>query len=283
MGTSAVTSDEVYPSRRQVNLKLARLLAAAVATGHCRAVPQPTGAHLAARPGIHRAGIRHGGGTPALDLDAGVAVSLPATTLDEQVPLIVLLHGAGGRGQRLLDQILAATGAVHAIVIAPTSRGRTWDALLPKSTTLFDVLAGSGPSGAFGPDVLALDRVLKRLFRGVAVDPAKIAIGGFSDGATYALALGLANGDLFSHVIALSPGFVPAVAPSGRPAVFVAHGRRDRMFPIDQSGRRISAILGGRGYVVRFREFDGGHEIADSIAREAVEWATASGHRGASP
>lgn len=45
---------------------------------------------------------------------------------------------------------------------------------------------------------------------GVAIDPAHVAIGGFSDGASCALSLGLVNGDLFTHVMAFSPGLVVA-------------------------------------------------------------------------
>lgn len=33
---------------------------------------------------------------------------------------------------------------------------------------------------------------------------------GFSDGASYALSLGLPNGNLFSHIVAFSPGFMRA-------------------------------------------------------------------------
>jgi phospholipase/carboxylesterase len=35
-----------------------------------------------------------------------------------------------------------------------------------------------------------------------------VALGGFSDGASYALSLDLTNGDLFASLIAFSPGFI---------------------------------------------------------------------------
>ena len=39
---------------------------------------------------------------------------------------------------------------------------------------------------------------------------------GFSDGASYALSLGAANGDLFTHIAAFSPGFMrPPVSVGG--------------------------------------------------------------------
>ena len=56
------------------------------------------------------------------------------------------------------------------------------------------------------------------------VDPARLVIGGFSDGASYALSLGLINGQLFRKVAAFSPGFVVTGEPEGKPRVFISHG-----------------------------------------------------------
>ncbi len=84
---------------------------------------------------------------------------------------------------------------------------------------------------------------MERIFQQVFVDPNRISVGGFSDGASYALALGLANGDLFSRVIAFSPGFVPPVPRSGKPRVFVSHGDADAVLPIDRTSRRLVPAL----------------------------------------
>jgi phospholipase/carboxylesterase len=62
---------------------------------------------------------------------------------------------------------------------------------------------------------------------------------GFSDGASYALSLGLTNGDLFRHVIAFSPGFMAPAARRGEPPVFVSHITRDGVLPIGVTSHRI--------------------------------------------
>src|SRR5436190_993778 len=80
----------------------------------------------------------------------------------------------------------------------------------------------------FGEDVAFLNRALESVFARLAVDPARVAIGGFSDGATYALSLGLANGDLFPRVVAFSPGFIISAPPHGRPRFFLSHGISDQ-------------------------------------------------------
>ena len=118
---------------------------------------------------------------------------------------------------------------------------------------------------------------LARVFETVATDPARLCIGGFSDGATYAVSLGLINGDLFPRVAAFSPGFVIPGATHGKPRFFVSHGSADKILPIDRCSRVIVSRLQTRGYDVTFREFDGGHDIPPAIAREGMTWIAASG------
>lgn len=65
----------------------------------------------------------------------------------------------------------------------------------------------------FGPDVLYLNKALHHVFNRYSIDPSRLAVAGFSDGASYALSLGVANGDLFSHIIAFSPGGCVRMCP----------------------------------------------------------------------
>jgi phospholipase/carboxylesterase len=104
------------------------------------------------------------------------------------------------------------------------------------------------------------------------VDPARVGVGGYSDGASYALSLGLANGDLFSDVLAFSPGFLAPAGQTGSPRIFVSHGTQDGGLPIDSCSRRIVPQLERAGYEVRYREFEGGHVVPPGIAREAAIW-----------
>jgi len=198
-------------------------------------------------------------GTRALGLDRtrDAILQLPSQAGASPLPLLVLLHGAGGSGERVLRRFGSAGDAAGVAVIAPDSRGSTWDAI----------------RGGFGRDVTFVNRALERVFETVAVDPARIAVGGFSDGATYAASLGLINGDLFRRVVAFSPGFVVDGTPHGRPRFFVSHGTADPILPIDQCSRLIVSALRRRGYDVTFREFDGGHEVPAAIADEGMKWA----------
>jgi phospholipase/carboxylesterase len=171
-------------------------------------------------------------------------------------PLVVLLHGAGADGEDILPVLEDQADAAGLLLLAPDSRGVTWDAV----------------GDSYGPDVSFLDRALADTFAHYAVDPARVAVSGFSDGASYALSLGITNGDLFGHVIAFSPGFMVPAAQRGTPRLFISHGTRDRVLPIELCSRRIVPPLERAGYGVRYREFDGGHAVPAPIAREAVAW-----------
>lgn len=176
---------------------------------------------------------------------------------DAPAPLAVMLHGAGGEAAQGLSLLQRFADASNLIVAAPQSAAVTWDAI----------------RGGFGPDALALDRLLTTIFARYSVDAKRVAVGGFSDGASYALGLGVTNGDLFTHVLAFSPGFVAGGRlAGGRPRLFVSHGARDRVLPVEYCGRRIVAQARGAGFDVRYREFDGPHTVPEEIAREAVEW-----------
>jgi phospholipase/carboxylesterase len=133
-------------------------------------------------------------------------------------------------------------------------------------------LGSDTEQGHYGPDIAAIDRALGDTFSRCAIDPERVGVGGYSDGASYALALGLANGDLFTHVLAFSPGFLAPTGQTGSPRVFVSHGTLDGWLPIDSCSRRIVPRLERAGYKVCYREFEGGHVVPPDVAREAARW-----------
>ena len=157
-----------------------------------------------------------GGAGGLLYVPAGVRQELPT-------PLVLALHGAGATAQHGLDLLIGQADDAGLVLLAPSSQGRTWDLVL----------------GGYGPDVAWIDRALAEVFQRLPVDSTRLAVGGFSDGASYALSLGLTNGDLFSHVLAFSPGFAAPVRRRGRPRLFLSHGTRDRVLPIHACSRRI--------------------------------------------
>jgi predicted esterase len=106
----------------------------------------------------------------------------------------------------------------------------------------------------------------------VSIDTQRIAVGGFSDGASYALLMGLTNGDVFKRIIAFSPGYLAASPPHGKPSVFVSHGTADTVLPIERCSRVIVPLLRNAGYQVEYVEFDGGHRVIPEMRERAMRW-----------
>lgn len=110
------------------------------------------------------------------------------------------------------------------------------------------------------------------MFQAYSFDPAAVAVAGFSDGASYALTLGLANGDLFCRVVAFSPGFETADRRQGQPEFFITHGTQDQVLPISRTSRRLVPALRQEGYGVVYQEFEGGHAVPGRYSVAAARW-----------
>jgi phospholipase/carboxylesterase len=245
-------------SRRRFGAIVGTTLGSIAVGGACRALGWPSvdnSGRLAARPAPGTTTTAQGQQPLGLDSRRDGILQVPAD-VNGPLPLLVLLHGAGNTGARMLQRIAPAVDAAKIAVLAPDSRGPTWDAI----------------RGDFGEDVAFINRALEHAFATVAVDPARLTLGGFSDGATYALSLGLINGDLFPRVVAFSPGFVVKGQAHGRPRFFISHGTSDPILPIDGASRTIVPALRSGGYDVTYREFDGKHEVPPAIATEAMGW-----------
>ena len=215
---------------------------------------------LLARPGKEAPWQTVSAGLHALGLDHkrdGLIYIPPGYNPATPAPLAVMLHGAGGDAQHGMSLITHLADERNLIILAPISRRGSWD-----------IISYNG----FGPDIAFINQALAETFNRYNIDAAKLAVGGFSDGASYALSVGLTNGDLFSHIIAFSPGFYYTVEMKGKPGIFISHGTFDDILPIGSCSRRIVPRLQKQGYNIIYDEFDGTHTIPGHISERALKW-----------
>lgn len=261
--TARLRSSQI--SRRQFAAVAGGALASLALGAGCEATQaQPGKARLAVRPAKRNGAsppLPAGSSAVGIGIDRDGVFWMPPK-VSGPVPLMVLLHGAGGRGANILRRIESFAAEAGVAILAPDARHGTWDVIRDE----------------FGLDVRFIERSLEKVFGLADVDPARVTIGGFSDGATYALSLGLANGDFFRRIIAWSPGFYIGGQAYGRPEIFISHGTADQILPIDRCSRMIVPALKKQGYTVTFRQFDGGHEIPPPIAREGMRAALLTGY-----
>ena len=171
------------------------------------------------------------------------------------MPLLMMLHGYAGSGDSMRYTFPLAE-EFGVIVIAPESRDLTWGQSAP----------------GFDPDVRYLSAAVREVVDMLDIDPTHVALGGISDGAGYALSMGLAYGDSFNHVMVFSGGLMIPFRRQGNPHIFIAHGINDIQMPIDRTGRRFANELKIDGYDVTYREYDGGHAVPRDVLRQGFEW-----------
>jgi predicted esterase len=220
------------------------LAAAAIAPVRARRQPEPA----AQAPGRHPL---------KLGDDRDGFVYIPAGYKpDAALPLLVLLHGAGNTALSV-QYSFALADEFGVIILAPDSRDeRTWDGVLR----------------SWGPDVEFIGDALAQTVERYTVNRGRVGVGGFSDGASYALSFGITFGDQFTRVIAMSPGVMQPMAARGKPRIFISHGTADQVMPIDQTSRVFVPKLKSLGYDVTYREYDGRHSPSPPIVREAFQW-----------
>lgn len=169
-------------------------------------------------------------------------------TSNEPWPVALLLHSSGDRGATIVNALRTEAEARGVVLIAPDAARESWDLTY----------------GAVGPDADYIESVLAWTYDNINVDPARLTLGGFSDGATYTAWLGLQNGDIFPKLLIMS-GCARFVSEGrlGSPRILMLHGNRDAVFGVRSCVDLLLPDLLREGYDVEYIEFDGPHHVAD--------------------
>ncbi|PWV55127.1 alpha/beta hydrolase [Nocardiopsis sp. L17-MgMaSL7] len=205
---------------------------------------------------------------PATSVEDFVHVYEPGTAPD--APTLLLLHGTGADEHDLLP--LGRALAPGAALLSP--RGRVdengmnrWFRRLREGVFDVDDLIGRTAelAGFVGAATAAYD-----------LDPGRIVVSGFSNGANTGAGLlllhpGLVAGAALFAGGAPLQGREPAPVDLSGTRVFLGNGVADPITTIDQS-RLLASQLGERGARVLVREHAGGHQLTPEVLAEARDW-----------
>lgn len=214
---------------------------------------------LAGAPARPDTGIAHFDNDPGSR--GGYSVYVPETC-DPHVPLplVMALHGGSGHGRDFLWSWLRDARTYGAILVAPTSTGRTW--------------AISGDD----PDTPNLARILGAIRARWSVDPGRLLLAGMSDGGTFAYVSGMEATSPFTHLAPTSAAFhsmLAQFADAHRMAdlpIHITHGVLDWMFAVTMA-REAQAVLSGAGARVVYREIDDlGHTYPRELNADILRW-----------
>jgi phospholipase/carboxylesterase len=179
---------------------------------------------------------------------------------ESALALVVALHGGSGSGREFVWCWLREARSRGFLLVAPTSVGPTWDLFTGRT------------------DQTSLARMVEYVAERYRVDRDKILLTGLSDGATYTLLGGLAEGSPFTHLAPISGVFHPAseengnlARAAGRP-IYLVHGALDWMFPV-AGAREAAQTLERAGAAIVYREID---DLSHTYPREEnaaiLEW-----------
>jgi phospholipase/carboxylesterase len=172
------------------------------------------------------------------------------------IPLLVMFHGAGGSADKVLPFLIVHARQRGFLLLLPQSQFPTWDLVI----------------GGNGPDLERLEQALNEVASRFVIDSRHLGFAGFSDGGSYALSTGMTNGDVASHIIVFSAGFMSVFKQNGAPRIFIAHGLEDEQLPIETSARPHVARLKAAGYDVTALEFKGPHHIEPAVVTLAMDF-----------
>ncbi|GAA4746722.1 serine esterase [Sphingomonas daechungensis] len=188
------------------------------------------------------------------------AFSYVPANLTAPAPLVVLLHGAGGDARNFLRQFERDADERGVILLSVQSAGRTWAQRKPTDEE---------------KDVADIKAAIVALSSRSQVADGRTSVMGFSDGASYALSIGLAYPELFRTIVAFSPGYAfgPAELDTTQ-RIFIAHSRRDPVLPAANVRAMVKAFEEA-GYAPEVNWFNGGHEIDPQLRKLAFDFALA--------
>jgi poly(3-hydroxybutyrate) depolymerase len=177
-------------------------------------------------------------------------------------PLVTVLHGAGRQDELLVRACRDEPEKRQALFLVPRSFHPTWDLIASDER----------------PDLDFLEWAYDLIYRRYPVDPARQALLGYSDGASYALSVGLSNPRVFRAVMGWAAGFLALdtrhVEPGDpKPAVLLEYGTHDPLFPFQRVALPMRESLERLGYRVEFRVDEGGrHWPSGTFQSEALDW-----------
>jgi phospholipase/carboxylesterase len=200
----------------------------------------------------------------------------------QRVPLVVLLHGAGMNSSDMIDvddrifQTLADSLGFILLALRSYQEG-----IWPYVRLIQVPDSFKGPdSTSRTEDVHRVGAAIRQVLRHYAIDPSRIALAGVSNGGGYTFALGYVNGDVFSRIIAWSPGagmlenldqYFRSYPRHGKSPLFVAQGNNDEEVPVTRT-RAVVELLRKLGDSVTYVEDTGMHYLTPERAIAAFNW-----------
>ena len=175
-----------------------------------------------------------------------------------------------------LDGAKSEADRCDCLLLSIQSSGPTWDTI-----GLVSAASRNGSAARdqlFGADTGRVEQALSIALKAADADRRAVILAGFSDGASYALSLGIANPAIVRGVIAFAPGFhLEPAAINPKQRLFIAHSPTDKMLSFERTRDDMVASLKKAGFDLSFRQFDGGHRVDKALLSDGVDYVLGRG------
>lgn len=191
-------------------------------------------------------------------------------------PLLLLLHGLGGNERSLMGLAARLDGRFFCVSArAPYTVGQD-------SFAWFDVdFTAEGPvidEGEAEESRVLLLRFIAGLKDAYGIDPQRVYLLGFSQGAIMSLCAALTAPEAVAGIAAMSgrllPEILPLIVPPDRLRglpIFLSHGLSDEVLPIEL-GRAARDRLARLPVALEYNEYNMRHEISEECFGDMAAW-----------
>lgn len=197
----------------------------------------------------------------------------------ERPPLLILLHGVGANERQMaalapaFDPRFIVVSARSPIELGPNAYGWFHVTFSPRGPVIVEEEARAGWHG--------VGRFADEAAAAYGADPARVFVGGFSQGGIMSLAALLTSPVRFAGAVSMSGRLLPEVLPhaasaeelEGRP-VLIVHGEHDQKLGIHLA-RWAREQLERLPLALTYRELPMGHEITAESLDAVSTWLTA--------
>lgn len=190
---------------------------------------------------------------------------------DKTYPALFVMHGMGSNEQNMLSLVDGLEDVFYIFSIrGPLSQ--------PPGFAYFTIQGYGKPHReAFDQGINQLKAFIDYASERYPINPDRIYLLGFSQGAIVSMTLGLTLGNRIKGVVALSgyiPGFVKEeykIEPVEQLSLFISHGEYDNVLPYEW-GVESKEFFQGLKSNVAFQAYPEGHTVSIENQRDFTKW-----------
>ena len=170
-------------------------------------------------------------------------------------PLLISLHGAGEKGDRMVRYWKESAAHHNVILCCPNSSGASWAQ----------------------PDMLRMIQITEHVLKNYSVDRKRILLSGISAGGAVTYLLGFTIPVLYPYLNPMSAAFgdsyLKLLKDAEKRPLYITHGAKDDLISPAEGGALAAKVLKENGFDVSYVERpNDGHQVPEGEQENILNW-----------